>query len=339
MADDISDRKSPGFWFFTADFERDMQILPLAAQGLWIRMMCWASDNEAHRGFLELPTGEPMTDLDIAHRVGKPIKEVRAAIDAMRRLGTFSVDSRGCIFSRRMARDTHISEVRRQAAIRRAETARRAADGSFSSTPTSFRENEKSPRSEVAPQGEPRTVCPSESSKPTEFAPANNPAKHEQNPTVPDSDSVSVSTKEEEPPKPPAPTALVVVSSNGNGAHLKRRGVRRTTEEIRKALGEERGKWWDAFWQVFPCRDGMNAGMDAFERRVETRELAVEVFRGAQRYAKQYAADPTMKLKYPQGWINGERWKDENRIPPKMANGKVSQDELADMIEAFARTR
>lgn len=108
-----------------------MQILPLAAQGLWIRMMCWASDNEEHRGFLELPTGEPMTELDIAHRVGKPIKEVRPALDAMRRLGTFSEDARGCIFSRRMARDTHISEVRRQAASKRASIIERAKDGTF----------------------------------------------------------------------------------------------------------------------------------------------------------------------------------------------------------------
>ena len=139
--DGISDRKSPGFWFFTSDFERDMQILPLAAQGIWIRMMCWASDNEEHRGFLELPTGEPMTELDIAHRVGRPIKEVRPALDAMRRLGTFSEDSRGCIFSRRMARDTHISEVRKQAASKRASVIERAKDGTFA--PANRRANEQ----------------------------------------------------------------------------------------------------------------------------------------------------------------------------------------------------
>ncbi len=132
-----------------------MQILPLAAQGLWIRMMCWASENEMHRGFLELPTGAPMTELDIAHRAGKPIKEVRAALEAMRRLGTFSEDARRCIFSRRMARDTHISEVRRQAALKRASVIDRAKDG--------------------------------------KFAPANDRAKPEQNPSVPASASASAS--------------------------------------------------------------------------------------------------------------------------------------------------
>src|SRR5689334_4943766 len=88
----VSDRKSPGFWFYTADFEKDVQILTLEAQGLWIRMMCWMSDNEAHRGFLELPSGEPMTDWDIGSKVGKTIKEVRRCLAEMKRVGVYSID-------------------------------------------------------------------------------------------------------------------------------------------------------------------------------------------------------------------------------------------------------
>lgn len=204
MSDDlpeVSDKKSPGFWFYTGDFEKDMQILPLSAQGLWIRMMCWMSENEIHRGFAELPTGEPMTELDIAHRVGKPIKEVRAGLDALRRMGTFSEDTRGCIFSRRMARDTHISEVRRQAALKRAKAVERAKDGSF--------------------------------------APAKPPAKPEQNPTVtvsaPVSSSVSVKSFKEQQQSaalettgssepgafspPPELQLKNIPKANGNGKH------------------------------------------------------------------------------------------------------------------------
>ncbi len=171
MASDISDRKAPGFWFFTADYERDMQMLPMAAQGLWMRMLCWMSDNEIHRGFLELPNGIPMVDQDIARRAGISVKETRRLMSCMERIGTFSRDERGCVLSRRMARDTHISVVRRNAAIKRATAVERAKTG--------------------------------------EFAPAKSPAKPEQTPTVPESESV------------PVPVSVVVKpdDKNKNGFH------------------------------------------------------------------------------------------------------------------------
>lgn len=117
------------------------------------------SDNEAHRGFCELPSGEPMTFGDVANRVGKTLPEVKRALVEMARVGIFTVDSRGCIFCRRMARDTHISNVRRAAAASRKCTEKRAANGEFCSPFAG------------------------------DFAGANDPAKQEQNPTV----TVSVS--------------------------------------------------------------------------------------------------------------------------------------------------
>lgn len=87
-------------------------------------------------------------------------------------------------------------------------------------------------------------------------------------------------------------------------------GGHRTTDQIRKALGE-RLAWWEAFWKVYPCHEGMNPGMDAYERKICTRELATKAYRGAERYAARARADPTLKLKYAQGWINDERWTDE----------------------------
>jgi len=159
------DGKAPGFWFYTADYERDMQMLPLAAQGLWMRMLCWMHENEAHRGFLELPTGLPMTEADIAAKVGKSAREVERAILDMERIGTFSRNARGCIFSRRMARDIHISDVRRKAANARLTAAKRAADGTFAG----------------------------------ELAPANQPTKDEQTPAVTVSVSVSDSSNTPSP--------------------------------------------------------------------------------------------------------------------------------------------
>ena len=93
--------------------------------------MCWMSDNEMHRGFLELPNGAPMLSGDIAAKVGRPNSSVLACLVEMERLSVFSRDDRGCIYSRRMARDTHISNVRREAAKARHETEKRAANGQF----------------------------------------------------------------------------------------------------------------------------------------------------------------------------------------------------------------
>lgn len=191
--------KSPGFWFYPADYERDMQILSLAAQGLWMRMLCWMHENEAHRGFLELPSGVPMTDEDIAHRCGKAVKTVTKILAEMSRVGILTRDFYGTIFCRRMARDSHISEVRRDAANKRLAAAQRAANGTFAG----------------------------------DFAPANGPAKRQQNPTVQDpdpdpvlehtsADAAVCSRARERPAKPPdpgpPPGRLAAAATDGEAA-------------------------------------------------------------------------------------------------------------------------
>ena len=100
-----------------------------------------------------------------------------------------------------------------------------------------------------------------------------------------------------------------------------------STEELRGRLGEARLPWWDALWAIYPCRDGMKAGLETFERMVHTRELAVEIFKGAERYAAKSKADPTMKLKYLQGWLNDERWRDANQIPLQAVDKNVQRHE------------
>lgn len=108
--------KSPGFWFYPSDYERDMQMLSLASQGLWMRMLCWMHQNEERRGFLTLPSGEPMTRWDIASRVGKPTREVESCLKEMERVGVYTTSELGVLFCRRMVRETHISKVRSTAA-------------------------------------------------------------------------------------------------------------------------------------------------------------------------------------------------------------------------------
>lgn len=145
---------------------------------------------------------------------------------------------------------------------------------------------------------------------------------------VTDEKSVTVQNRTEqiqsrtEPPNPHAPEGACVNGVPTVKAMLplirKSRKAKRTTEEIRAALGEERGKWWDAFWDVFPCHDGMNEGMNAFEVRVRDHDLAVLVYKGAKSYRAKCDADPTIKVKFAQGWINSERWLDENNLSAVM---------------------
>jgi hypothetical protein len=90
---------------------------------------------------------------------------------------------------------------------------------------------------------------------------------------------------------------------------------KRTTEEVRKSLSS-RLPWWEKFWAAYPCHDGMNPAMDAFDRLVTTEEIFRAVMGGAERYAAKARADPSKKLKYGQGWLNDQRWMDEDAKAP-----------------------
>lgn len=94
----------------------------------------------------------------------------------------------------------------------------------------------------------------------------------------------------------------------------------RTIAEIREALGPTRLPWWEAFWKVFPVNGGTNEAMDAYERRILTREMAIQVYNGAKRYAiyaaEQSRSDPKFRPKWGQGWINNERFVDDFNLKP-----------------------
>lgn len=113
----------------------------------------------------------------------------------------------------------------------------------------------------------------------------------------------------ETPINPPS-----VVRSNVAAKAKKPAGRKsRTTKEVEFALGE-RLPWWEAFWDIYPCKDGKNAAINAYERIVHEYELAKLVYRGAKAYAAKCAANPNVSVKMAQGWLNGERWTDANEI-------------------------
>jgi hypothetical protein len=72
---------------------------------------------------------------------------------------------------------------------------------------------------------------------------------------------------------------------------------------------------FDAFWAVYPKKAGKGAARKAWERAVKKTPPAL-IIAGARRYAAQVAnADPKF-TKYPQGWLNDERWTDDVDVRP-----------------------
>lgn len=96
--------------------------------------------------------------------------------------------------------------------------------------------------------------------------------------------------------------------------HPGRRFRPRMMAQVRQDLGI-RLPWFEKIAEVHPAgKMGVKSAMEAFERIVPADraglELAREMYRGAVRYAKQCAADPTIKVKWMQGWLLTERWRD-----------------------------
>ncbi len=101
----MSDRDKPWSKFYWADWESDngLRQCSLAAQGLWMRMLCICARSES-RGYLTIAD----VDLDVATlatTVSKSETEVSCLLEELERWRVFSRDRKGRIFSRRMIRD------------------------------------------------------------------------------------------------------------------------------------------------------------------------------------------------------------------------------------------
>lgn len=97
----------PWVRFFPTDWqsEQTLRVVSLAAKGLWIEMLCCMAKNEP-RGYLTLNGGVNPTVIQIARLVGHSEAEITPLLEELRQAGTFSVDPKGVIFSRRMVKDT-----------------------------------------------------------------------------------------------------------------------------------------------------------------------------------------------------------------------------------------
>lgn len=106
--------KQPWGKFFWSDWLSDpkLKLCSLAAQGLWMRMLCIAA--EAKPVGYVLIEGNPLGATELAAECGKSVAEVARLLDELRKWGVFSTDRRGRIYSRRMISDLKKARIARE---------------------------------------------------------------------------------------------------------------------------------------------------------------------------------------------------------------------------------
>ena len=96
------------FWW--QDYERDplLRSCSLAAQGLWMRMLCFMHEGNPY-GHLIL-NGVSPSQKRLAAMVGKSEREVNTVLKELEEAGVFSRTEDGVIWSRRLVRDKAASD-------------------------------------------------------------------------------------------------------------------------------------------------------------------------------------------------------------------------------------
>jgi len=104
--------------FFWADWESDeaLRQCSLAAQGLWMRMLCICAKGDPY-GYVSI-AGVALDAAGLSTAVGRPEAEVAPLLAELDRWGVFSRDRKGRLYSRRMLRDEQRAKIGRKHALR-----------------------------------------------------------------------------------------------------------------------------------------------------------------------------------------------------------------------------
>lgn len=105
--------------FFWSDWESDqgLRLCSLAAQGLWMRMLCVCAKGDP-KGFLAI-NGNPLDSTGVARLCGISAEEAETLMDELQLNGVFSRDRRGWIYNRRMVKDAKKSATGKKFANKR----------------------------------------------------------------------------------------------------------------------------------------------------------------------------------------------------------------------------
>jgi hypothetical protein len=104
--------KRPAFQFYPADWRKDVELqsCSMAAQGLWINVMCLAHECEPY-GHLTI-NGKGMTPAQLGRQVGLSAKECESLLDELLDTGVARRTDEGVVFSSRMVRDEDLRNRR-----------------------------------------------------------------------------------------------------------------------------------------------------------------------------------------------------------------------------------
>jgi hypothetical protein len=104
--------KRPAFQFYPADWRKDaaLQSCSVAAQGLWINILCIAHECDPY-GHLRVNC-KPMNSAQIGRLVGISQKEADKLLAELSDSGVTSIAVDGALFSRRMVRDEELRNIR-----------------------------------------------------------------------------------------------------------------------------------------------------------------------------------------------------------------------------------
>lgn len=100
--------------FYWSDWASDpaLRLCSLAAQGLWMRMLCIAAESDP-TGYVTV-NGRPLGVTDIARLAGVTETECESLLAELDRNGVFSRTRNGAIYSRRMVRDMKTAKNNRE---------------------------------------------------------------------------------------------------------------------------------------------------------------------------------------------------------------------------------
>ena len=117
-----SDPKNPSTrWYFNDwDGDNNLKACSLAAQGLWMRMLCIAA-RSPEPGVVQIgdqPLKHPDGLAPLALAVGRPLEEIAPLIDELLRFGVADRDRSGRLKNRRMARAAELSLKRARSGAR-----------------------------------------------------------------------------------------------------------------------------------------------------------------------------------------------------------------------------
>ena len=123
--------KRPAFQFYPADWRKDVELqsCSMAAQGLWINVLCIAHECEPY-GHLTI-NGRPMTSAQLGRQVGLSPKECDVLLAELFDAGAIRRTPEGGYFSQRMVKDETLRSVRALGGKSGAEHGIKGADGGF----------------------------------------------------------------------------------------------------------------------------------------------------------------------------------------------------------------